>query len=150
MSLPYHEVQGSNSTNGEIQFISVWHFNAKSLSISPISILYKSTAGRYQPVRVADRPITARCWFIKNAYWGYRKALCIKVPYTVDFERMRAGSPLHDLAMTTLKVLISTTADEPYLLFYVCIFRGTGLDSSCESSAEMPILFFLKTNKNVF
>ena len=27
------------------------------------SILYKSIAGRYRPVRVADR-------FIKNAYWG--------------------------------------------------------------------------------
>ena len=33
------------------------------------SILYKSTAGRYRPVRVADRPITAHCRFIKNAYW---------------------------------------------------------------------------------
>ena len=35
----------------------------------PASILYKSTAGRYRPVRVADGPITARCRFIKNAYW---------------------------------------------------------------------------------
>ena len=41
----------------------------------PASILYKSTAGRYRPVRVADGPITARCSFIKNAYWdktGFR------------------------------------------------------------------------------
>ena len=30
----------------------------------PVSILYKSTAGRYRPVRV-----TARCRFIKNASW---------------------------------------------------------------------------------
>ena len=35
----------------------------------PVSILYKSTAGRYRPVRVADGPITARCIFIKNASW---------------------------------------------------------------------------------
>ena len=35
----------------------------------PISILYKSIAGRYRPVRVADGPITARCRFIKNASW---------------------------------------------------------------------------------
>ena len=35
---------------------------------NPASILYKSTAGRYRPVRVADGPIAARCRFIKNAY----------------------------------------------------------------------------------
>ena len=33
----------------------------------PESILSKSIAGRYRPVRVADGPITARCRFIKNA-----------------------------------------------------------------------------------
>ena len=36
---------------------------------SPVSILYKSIAGRYRPVRVADGPMTARCRFIKNASW---------------------------------------------------------------------------------
>ena len=35
----------------------------------PVSILHKSIAGRYRPVRVADGPITARCRFIKNACW---------------------------------------------------------------------------------
>ena len=35
----------------------------------PASILYKSSAGRYRPVRVADGPITARYRFMKNAYW---------------------------------------------------------------------------------
>ena len=34
-----------------------------------VSILYKSKAGRYRPVRVADGPITARFRFIKNASW---------------------------------------------------------------------------------
>ena len=37
---------------------------------NPVSILYKSIAGRYWPVRVADGPITARYRFIiKNACW---------------------------------------------------------------------------------
>ena len=35
----------------------------------PVSILYKSIAGRYRPVRVADGPIMARYRFIKNASW---------------------------------------------------------------------------------
>ena len=35
----------------------------------PVSILHKSIAGRYRPVRIADGPITARCRFIKNASW---------------------------------------------------------------------------------
>ena len=42
--------------------------NASSASPHfPVSILYKSIAGRYRPVRVADGPITARYRFIKNA-----------------------------------------------------------------------------------
>ena len=48
---------------------------------SPVSILHKSIAGRYRPVRVADGPITARYRFIKNAskvrhaiiFWGSSK-----------------------------------------------------------------------------
>ena len=36
---------------------------------NPESILDKSIAGRYQPVRVADGLIPARCRFIKNASW---------------------------------------------------------------------------------
>ena len=41
--------------------ISLWNI--------PVSILYKSIAGRHRPVRVADGPITARYRFIKNASW---------------------------------------------------------------------------------
>ena len=44
-----------------------------TLNYSPVSILYKSIAGRYRPVRVDDRPITARCRFIKNASWEKTK-----------------------------------------------------------------------------
>ena len=36
---------------------------------TPDSILYKSIADRYRPVRVADGPKTARYRFIKNASW---------------------------------------------------------------------------------
>ena len=35
----------------------------------PASILYRSIAGRIRPVSYPDGPITARCRFIKNAYW---------------------------------------------------------------------------------
>ena len=37
----------------------------------PVSILHKSIAGRYRPVRIADGPITTRCRFIKNASWVF-------------------------------------------------------------------------------
>ena len=40
-----------------------------SLTYFPVSILYKSIAGRYRPVRIADGPTTARFRFIKNASW---------------------------------------------------------------------------------
>ena len=43
----------------------------------PASILYKSIAGRYRPVRVADGPITARYRFIKNAYWDMANMLTV-------------------------------------------------------------------------
>ena len=45
----------------------------------PVSILYKSIAGRYRPVRVADGPITARYRFIKNASWVMRQRIKLKV-----------------------------------------------------------------------
>ena len=39
-----------------------------------VSILYKSIADRYRPVRVADGPMTARHRVIKNASLGLPKA----------------------------------------------------------------------------
>ena len=38
----------------------------------PASILHKSIAGRYRPVRVADGPITDRYRFIENASWDIK------------------------------------------------------------------------------
>ena len=52
---------------------STWKYHDHEIQpfrcINPASILYKSTAGRYRPVSYPDGPITARCRFIKNAYW---------------------------------------------------------------------------------
>ena len=42
----------------------------------PDSILYKSIADRYRPVRVADGPIMARYRFIKNASWVECACMC--------------------------------------------------------------------------
>ena len=56
----------------ELLLMSTQFFMGKKMSVKnsfPVSILYKSIAGRYRPVRVADRPITARCRFVKNASW---------------------------------------------------------------------------------
>ena len=50
---------------------------SSSFIILVLSILYKSTTGRYRPVRVADGPITARYGFIKNASWGM-SSICLK------------------------------------------------------------------------
>ena len=49
-------------------FVTLTHL-CYMYTVYPANILYKSTAGRYRPVRVADGPITARCRFIKNANW---------------------------------------------------------------------------------
>ena len=38
---------------------------------NPVSILYKSLAGRYRPVSYPDEPLTARYRFIKNASWEF-------------------------------------------------------------------------------
>ena len=55
--------------------------------IIPASILYKSIAGRYRPVSYPDGPITARCRFIKNAYWDMFYVVNIYVK-TYNFKRI--------------------------------------------------------------
>ena len=50
--------------NGQIETL------AYKQSKDPASILYKSIAVCYRPVSYPHGPITARCRFIKNAYWG--------------------------------------------------------------------------------
>ena len=54
--------------NGSVdtQISKQWVHRSAHMSTPVVSILHKPLAGRYRPVRVADRPITARCRFIKN------------------------------------------------------------------------------------
>ena len=47
----------------------IHHCDANDPHGFPVSILYKSIAVRYRPVRVADGPLTVRYRFIKNASW---------------------------------------------------------------------------------
>ena len=63
----YKICYGETITKNILQF----HLN-KHL---PVSILHKSIACRYRPVRVADGPITARGRFIKNASWEFSEAI---------------------------------------------------------------------------
>ena len=71
----------ANSVDLDQILINTCIFPSKTVAFSkgdylhdPVSILYKSIAGRYRPVRVADGPITAHYRFIKNASWGNAKA----------------------------------------------------------------------------
>ena len=61
-----------------VEFSSLLHYRL------PVSILYKSIAGRYRPVRVADGPITARYRFIKNASWAYQVHPCVVFNHIID------------------------------------------------------------------
>ena len=58
----------------------------------PVSILYKSIAGRYRPVRVADGPITARCRFIKNASRGMTDVVKLISAGMTDFTMLNSFS----------------------------------------------------------
>ena len=52
-------------------------------TFNPVSILHKSIAGRYRPVRIADGPITARCRFMQNASWEVAQNLSLfQILYT--------------------------------------------------------------------
>ena len=51
--------------------VSLKQVHHGSLAPFPVSILHKSIAGRYRPVRVADGPTTACYRFIKNAGWAF-------------------------------------------------------------------------------
>ena len=55
------------------------------LKIIPVSILYKSTAGRYRPVSYPDGPITVRYRFIKNASWDVIEKTVVSL-YMLIFE----------------------------------------------------------------
>ena len=66
----------SESAPGAHVRSDAFYVEAHISSTIPVSILYKSIAGRYRPVRIADGPITARYRFIKNASW-YTVRFCL-------------------------------------------------------------------------
>ena len=61
------------SLSRALMFVGVFYESNEYVSGSkrlyPVSILYKSIAGRYRPVSYPDGPITARYRFVKNASW---------------------------------------------------------------------------------
>ena len=65
--MKYFHCHSLPSVDSRRAVVSFWR---KDVHKYPVSILYKSIAGRYRPVRVADGPITVRYRFIKNASWG--------------------------------------------------------------------------------
>ena len=48
---------------------------------------HKSIAGRYQPVRVADGPITARCRFIKKKMLAGTTVIIIVIRYIPKYSK---------------------------------------------------------------
>ena len=62
----------------------------------PVSILYKSIADCYRPVRVADGPITARYRFIKNASWDVAMwSEMIKIITLICYGKIQLNSITH-------------------------------------------------------
>ena len=74
----------------------------------PVSILHKSIAGRYRPVRVADGPITARYRFMQNASWDYS----LRFLYVPKDER-----PLHDIGFGNSDKMITVLSTSLALRF---------------------------------
>ena len=66
----YIEIQRESTCRNCLFFYPYHSLGKLNRRQTPVSILYKSIAGRYRPVRVADGPITARYRFIKNAGWA--------------------------------------------------------------------------------
>ena len=91
----------------------VYYTVRSRVSRYPISILYKSIAGRYRPIRVADGPITARYRFMKNASWT------VQVQISLRFCAVCSGPALSALPQDTFSrgVAIRTVS---LTAIYVC------------------------------
>ena len=106
---------------------------------SPVSILHKSIAGRYRPVRVADGPITDRCRFIKNASWELitQVDLCksgYSVRCSVSYgERIIFQGAGHLGKRSTLKGKILSPRGAIYLLYSILLSRQKYLTQSFAS-----------------
>ena len=64
------------------------------LTSHPVSILYKSIAGRYRPVSYPDGPITACYRFIKNDDWAVNKYVKSFSDVASEFVGLRLDSEL--------------------------------------------------------
>ena len=74
-----------------------------SSSPNPASILHKSTARRLRPVSYPDGPLTARCRFMKNAYWE-RSDLATSLEIQVQLT-----PHLHAVTTVVLRLLLLTS-----------------------------------------
>ena len=88
--------------HGCVLFASILECPQLKLRIIPASILHKSTAGRYQPVRVADGPITVRYRFMYNAYWDHARARVRRVQIQC-FSVRKAKALIRPQKITNLK-----------------------------------------------
>ena len=89
------------STFLKVLMFAVGEQKIENCSLIPESILHKSIAGRYRPVRVADGPITARCRFINNASWDVWA-----MPVTVCFQLLvSAVSLIHQAIIKHASVI---------------------------------------------
>ena len=70
----------------------------------PASILYKSIAGRYQPVSYPDGPMTARYRFIKNAYRVYTLTISVKIQLNTSIRAIWSMSSVRFLDSPESKV----------------------------------------------
>ena len=109
------------------------------LYVCPVNILYKSIAGHYRPVRVADGPITARYRFIKNASWVItcKKCKAQHVGQTSQNCANRMNNHKFDIVhfpdMFTMFQNISILLGIPFKIFHLCLLRKfqiTGKDFS--------------------
>ena len=102
--------------------------------IDPVSILYKSIAGRYRPVRVADGPISARYRFIKNASWvaasSHRATKRINNTRTTTFEKS---------VVQSTGLVVDRDVDGVNRFFWYQMFA---LGSNCNNNNTFFFFFF--------
>ena len=78
------------------------------MSDNPVSILYKSIAGCYRPVRVADGPITAHYRFIKNTRWDKDKSQVTAILSFLQMDTWNSMSNEDNSWVTAVMSLLSS------------------------------------------
>ena len=71
----------------------------------PVSILHKSIAGRYRPVRVADGPKTTRYKFMQNASWACRTICYPSLFYIEIFCNVKVNSKDTDQSAQMIRLI---------------------------------------------